>query len=189
VRHGLKDDYGKFFLAARNTRVDQLYSTSIPDMLLKQMMDESHAARQVLILDCCFGGAFASKLAKGDAADAQERFSRGFFRRRAVADLGLPVLGTRLERRRLRLDDPADRPAGVRHQPGHVCRRCRLVHNVQLGQSVASKAKQPNSTARTCTTATAGAASTSARTESACAGSASSAALASRPPRIVPAAE
>ncbi len=73
--HGLKDDYGKFFLAARNTRVDQLYSTSIPDMLLKQMMDESHAARQVLILDCCFGGAFASKLAKGDAAGAQERFS------------------------------------------------------------------------------------------------------------------
>jgi hypothetical protein len=73
--HGVKDDYGKLFLATRNTRVDRLYSSSLPDMLLKQMMDGSRAGRQVLILDCCFGGAFASKLAKGDFVDAQERFS------------------------------------------------------------------------------------------------------------------
>jgi hypothetical protein len=74
--HGVKDDLGRLFLTARNTRVDQLYSTSIPDILLKQMMDKCRAGKQVLILDCCFGGAFASKLAKGDFVDAQEVFSR-----------------------------------------------------------------------------------------------------------------
>jgi uncharacterized caspase-like protein len=73
--HGVKDDLGRLFLTARNTRVDQLYSSSVPDVLLKQMMDGSHAGQQVLILDCCFGGAFASKLAKGDFVDAQEVFS------------------------------------------------------------------------------------------------------------------
>ena len=65
--HGLKDDDGNLYLAARDTSRALLRSTAIPDEFLRDVMRSSRAKSQVLILDCCFGGAFSrAMLAKGD---------------------------------------------------------------------------------------------------------------------------
>jgi hypothetical protein len=65
--HGVKDDAGKLYLAAPNTRRGLLRSTAISDEFVRDVMAASRARLQVLILDCCFGGAFSrALLAKGD---------------------------------------------------------------------------------------------------------------------------
>jgi hypothetical protein len=66
--HGIKDDAGNLYLAARNTTATLLRSTGISDSFIRDVMKGCRARRQVLILDCCFGGAFArGLLAKGEA--------------------------------------------------------------------------------------------------------------------------
>ena len=66
--HGIKDDAGNLYLAARNTTQQLLRSTGISDEFLRDVMKSCRARRQVLILDCCFGGAFArGLLSKGEA--------------------------------------------------------------------------------------------------------------------------
>ncbi|MBO3748342.1 caspase family protein [Streptosporangiaceae bacterium NEAU-GS5] len=57
--HGLKDDSGGLYLAARNTRSRRLMATGIDSTMLMRMMRASPASSVVLLLDCCFGGAFA----------------------------------------------------------------------------------------------------------------------------------
>ena len=57
--HGLKDDSGDLYLAARNTRSELLMSTGIDAAVVTRMMRRSPAGSKVLMLDCCFGGAFA----------------------------------------------------------------------------------------------------------------------------------
>lgn len=57
--HGLKDDGGGLYLAARNTRPQRLVSTGIDSAAVIRMMRASPAASAVLLLDCCFAGAFA----------------------------------------------------------------------------------------------------------------------------------
>jgi hypothetical protein len=76
--HGLKDDAGNLYLAARNTIRDRLRSTGIADGFLRDVMRTSRARRQVLVLDCCFGGAIARGLlgtkGVGDVVEVNERF-------------------------------------------------------------------------------------------------------------------
>jgi outer membrane protein assembly factor BamB len=65
--HGLKDDAGRLHLAMRNTRRDNLMFTSLSAEQVDRAMSESRSRQQVLILDCCYSGAFpTSPLAKGD---------------------------------------------------------------------------------------------------------------------------
>ena len=76
--HGLKSDDGELYLATRNTRRGALRSTSVAAGFLRDVMKDSISQRQVLMLDCCYGGAFAQGLAKGDeAVDVTERL-QGF---------------------------------------------------------------------------------------------------------------
>ncbi|WP_433369357.1 caspase family protein [Actinoplanes sp. CA-142083] len=56
--HGLKDESGELFLAATNTRPDLLGSTAIDAAWVNRVMQRSRAQRVVLLLDCCYGGAF-----------------------------------------------------------------------------------------------------------------------------------
>ncbi|MFI5888921.1 caspase family protein [Actinoplanes sp. NPDC051513] len=56
--HGLKDDSGELYLAATNTRPDLLGSTAIDAAWVNRVMQRSRAQRVVLLLDCCYGGAF-----------------------------------------------------------------------------------------------------------------------------------
>jgi Caspase domain len=57
--HGLKDDGGRLYFAARNTRRNRLRSTAIPAATVNELLLASRSRRKVLLLDCCYGGAFA----------------------------------------------------------------------------------------------------------------------------------
>ncbi|MEV0372015.1 PQQ-binding-like beta-propeller repeat protein [Streptomyces sp. NPDC050636] len=75
--HGLKDDEGRLHLAMTNTRRDNLAFTSLPAELVDQAMSSCMSRQKVLILDCCYSGAFpAGRLAKAATGDvhALERF-------------------------------------------------------------------------------------------------------------------
>lgn len=74
--HGLKDDEGRLHLAMSDTRRTNLSFTSLSADRIHQAMSACMSQQQVLILDCCYSGAFpAGQLPKGDA-DVQtlERF-------------------------------------------------------------------------------------------------------------------
>jgi uracil-DNA glycosylase len=66
--HGIKSDRGELFFAMRNTSRRNLRSTSLPASLVHDIMVESNSQRQILLLDCCYGGAFSNALAKSDNA-------------------------------------------------------------------------------------------------------------------------
>jgi uncharacterized caspase-like protein len=61
--HGIKDESGKLYLATRLTRKNPqgqlIKSTSVPTGFIHDIMSHSRCKRQVVILDCCFSGAFA----------------------------------------------------------------------------------------------------------------------------------
>ncbi|MBO2446525.1 caspase family protein [Actinomadura barringtoniae] len=71
--HGLKDDGGGLYLAAHNTVPKRLLSTGVDSAAITRMMRMSDAGSVILLLDCCFGGAFA----------------RGMLARAAPSDLDL----------------------------------------------------------------------------------------------------
>jgi uncharacterized caspase-like protein len=65
--HGLKDEDGKLYLATSNTRRNSLLVTSLPADQVNSLMAGSKSRRQVLILDCCYSGAFPGEYgAKAD---------------------------------------------------------------------------------------------------------------------------
>jgi hypothetical protein len=74
--HGLKDDEGRLYLAMTNTRREALMFTAISGAQLNDAMDSSRSRRKVLILDCCYSGAFpAGRSAKADeGVQTLERF-------------------------------------------------------------------------------------------------------------------
>src|SRR3954447_18835185 len=74
--HGLKDDEGRLHLAMTNTRREALLWTAISAAQLNEAMDASSSRRKVLILDCCYSGAFpAGRAAKADdGVQTLERF-------------------------------------------------------------------------------------------------------------------
>ncbi len=69
--HGIKDDFGNLFFATCDTRKNNtgelLTSTAVQASFVHNIMGRSRSKRQVLILDCCFSGAFANGMnAKSD---------------------------------------------------------------------------------------------------------------------------
>ncbi len=77
--HGIKDDAGRLFLAAQDTRRNRLRATAIPASFLHGVMEDSRSRRQVLILDCCHSGAFPEGMThKGaETAGIDEQFKGG----------------------------------------------------------------------------------------------------------------
>jgi hypothetical protein len=63
--HGLVDARRRLYFAATDTLKDRLASTGVEARWLLDQLDECRARRQVVILDCCFSGAFATGT-KGD---------------------------------------------------------------------------------------------------------------------------
>lgn len=57
--HGVKADSGQLYFAARNTRPNRLQSTAVPAAFVQDCMRASRARSIVLLLDCCYGGAFS----------------------------------------------------------------------------------------------------------------------------------
>src|SRR4051795_3490053 len=74
--HGLKDDEGRLYLAMTNTRREALMFTAISAAQLNDAMEASPSRRKVLILVCCYSGAFpAGRTAKADVGvHTLERF-------------------------------------------------------------------------------------------------------------------
>jgi uncharacterized caspase-like protein len=73
--HGLVDPRRRLFFAASDTLKNRLAATGVEAQWLLDQLDDCRARRQVVILDCCFSGAFANT-AKGDAdLGLAERFN------------------------------------------------------------------------------------------------------------------
>lgn len=69
--HGIKDDFGKLYLAGKETSRDKhgnlIRSTSVETSFIQETMARSRSRHKVVILDCCFSGAFGEGfLAKDD---------------------------------------------------------------------------------------------------------------------------
>jgi maltokinase len=75
--HGVKDDDGQLYFAATTTELPYLRSTAVEAPFVNELLDRSRSRQIVLLLDCCYSGAFASGMVhKGSAdVDIKERFS------------------------------------------------------------------------------------------------------------------
>jgi uncharacterized caspase-like protein len=74
--HGLKDDSGRLYFAAADTEVDHLDATAVWAEFVNRQMTNSRSRRIVLLLDCCYSGAFARGMTAraGEAVEVRERF-------------------------------------------------------------------------------------------------------------------
>ena len=74
--HGLKDEQGRLYLAMTDTRHDQLLFTGLSANQINEAMEASSSRQQLLILDCCYSGAYpADRVPKADTnAHSLSRF-------------------------------------------------------------------------------------------------------------------
>jgi hypothetical protein len=79
--HGVKDESGNLYLATRATRKNErgglIRSTAIAARFVQEIMSDSRAKRQVVILDCCFSGAFGEGLLAKDDSSVDVRRQLG----------------------------------------------------------------------------------------------------------------
>nr|WP_255429924.1 RDD family protein [Streptomonospora sp. PA3] len=68
--HGLKNLSGELFFAARDTTPRLLRSTAVSAYFVRKCMGTCRARNTVLLLDCCFGGAFLEGMGLRSAGDA-----------------------------------------------------------------------------------------------------------------------
>jgi uncharacterized membrane protein len=75
--HGVKDDRAKLYFAFPDTLNNRLPATAIPADYVSELMEASPARRIVLLLDCCFSGAFTKgmRTRAGGQVDVLERFT------------------------------------------------------------------------------------------------------------------
>jgi uncharacterized caspase-like protein len=58
--HGITNDDGRLYLTTRITDEAAFKETSVPASFVHDVMNDSWCKRQVVILDCCYSGAFAA---------------------------------------------------------------------------------------------------------------------------------
>lgn len=79
--HGIKDENGNLYLATRSTRKNErgglIRSSAIAARFVQEIMSDSRARRQVVILDCCFSGAFGEGLLAKDDSSVDVRRQLG----------------------------------------------------------------------------------------------------------------
>jgi uncharacterized caspase-like protein len=73
--HGVKDESGELYFATSNTQLRRLGATAIAAGFVNRCMGRSRSRRVVLLLDCCFAGAFeygmAARAGSGVAIEQQ----------------------------------------------------------------------------------------------------------------------
>ena len=76
--HGLKTMDGRLHLAGTNTVPDRLTSTAIEANAVRMLMVQSRARSAVLLLDCCYSGAFVQGMTArgGDHSTSKARSTR-----------------------------------------------------------------------------------------------------------------
>ncbi len=90
--HGLKDQDAKFFLSTRDTGCYQngnfFRATALPASELQEYIKNSRSKRQIIILDCCFSGAFVQGMPiKGELNIQEELGGKG----RAILTSSSPI--------------------------------------------------------------------------------------------------
>ncbi|NER26848.1 MAG: NACHT domain-containing protein [Symploca sp. SIO1C4] len=79
--HGVKDERGRLYLANRITRKTEqgelIKATAVAASFIHDIMDNCRSRRQVVILDCCFSGAFAEGLLAKDDGRVDVRTQLG----------------------------------------------------------------------------------------------------------------
>jgi hypothetical protein len=77
--HGLKSESGELFFAASNTRPRLLRATAVPADFVQRCMQDARSRSIVLLLDCCYGGAFSAGVKVKAAGDVNvlDSFPRG----------------------------------------------------------------------------------------------------------------
>jgi len=75
--HGIKDEDGALYFATMNTDPKLLLATSVPSSHMVAAMQRSRSRRQVLLLDCCYAGAFSRAMVakSGGRVGVGERFA------------------------------------------------------------------------------------------------------------------
>lgn len=66
--HGDTNDDGEFFMLIKNTKSNLLRSTAISSSFLKGIVDDCRSKSVVIILDCCYSGAFNDGMKSGAAS-------------------------------------------------------------------------------------------------------------------------
>lgn len=68
--HGVKDDSNRLYFATgitrKNPKNELIKSTAVPASFVHEVMSNSLSKRQVILLDCCFSGAFAEDMRAKD---------------------------------------------------------------------------------------------------------------------------
>jgi uncharacterized RDD family membrane protein YckC len=77
--HGVKDDGGRLFLATTDTEIQYCDSTSVESNLVSDQVRRSRARRIVVVLDCCYSGAFAAggQAKAGDHVGVEDHLELG----------------------------------------------------------------------------------------------------------------
>ena len=71
--HGFKDDTGRLYLITNDSRKQLLGSTAVSAQFVREQLDHCRSRRKVVILDCCYAGAFPPGTTRGaDAVDVLE---------------------------------------------------------------------------------------------------------------------
>lgn len=72
--HGVKDPGGRLYFASTNTTFDLLRSTGVSASFVSEQMEYSRSKRIVVLLDCCYSGAFLRGFrARGDDSVAVDQ--------------------------------------------------------------------------------------------------------------------
>jgi uncharacterized caspase-like protein len=121
--HGLRSEWGDLYLAVRDTEPKHLVGTAIPAADITLQMDRCRSRRQILILDCCYSGAF-ERGAKGSATSPAIAFEGN--------GLGRVVL-TASDSTQLAWEDSGDGTAGSDSETSVFTRH--LIHGLESGEA------------------------------------------------------
>ncbi len=79
--HGVKNDRGDLLFAACNTELDELEATAVSSSFIHSQLRRSQAGAKLLLLDCCYSGAFSRSLVPKSSThiDLHQLASRGTY--------------------------------------------------------------------------------------------------------------
>ncbi|MEJ2854280.1 MULTISPECIES: type VII secretion protein EccCb [unclassified Saccharothrix] len=79
--HGLKNDHDQLFFAASDTDRTRPYATAVPSVVVQHLLEECRARLKLVLLDCCYSGAFTRRPTQraGDWSDVRQNLGQGTF--------------------------------------------------------------------------------------------------------------
>ncbi len=130
--HGVKDEDGRLYLAMTDTDRENLPFTGVPSEHIRAAMEGSRSRQKVLVLDCCYAGAFPVGLGiKGDpAVHALEQLGG----RGCVVLTSSDAMQLSFEGNQVTETGPATGPASPQSGPSSLFTRF-LIEGLQTGKA------------------------------------------------------